>query len=62
MARKEIRSWLMDMDGVLVREELPIPGADQFLARLRGERRFDNADELVTQMHKDVELTRQLCG
>jgi NagD protein len=35
MARREIRSWLMDMDGVLVREELPIPGADQFLARLR---------------------------
>jgi NagD protein len=29
------RSWLMDMDGVLVREEAPIPGADQFLARLR---------------------------
>jgi NagD protein len=30
-----IASWLMDMDGVLVREEHPIPGADQFLARLR---------------------------
>jgi NagD protein len=25
----------MDMDGVLAREELPIPGADRFLARLR---------------------------
>jgi NagD protein len=33
----EILSWLMDMDGVLVREEQPIPGADRFLARL-GER------------------------
>jgi NagD protein len=33
--RREIRSWLMDMDGVLVREELPIPGADRFLTRLR---------------------------
>jgi NagD protein len=31
----EILSWLMDMDGVLVREEQPIPGADRFLARLR---------------------------
>ncbi|MEA2215719.1 MAG: 5-nucleotidase [Solirubrobacteraceae bacterium] len=31
---REIRSWLMDMDGVLVREELAIPGADRFLARL----------------------------
>ncbi len=28
------RSWLMDMDGVLAREEQPIPGADRFLARL----------------------------
>ena len=34
MAR-EIRSWLMDMDGVLVHEEQAIPGADRFLARLR---------------------------
>jgi 5'-nucleotidase len=32
---REIRSWLMDMDGVLVREEQPIPGAAEFLARLR---------------------------
>jgi NagD protein len=35
MAHREIRSWLMDMDGVLVREEQPIPGANRFLARLR---------------------------
>jgi NagD protein len=33
--RREIASWLMDMDGVLVHEELAIPGADRFLARLR---------------------------
>jgi NagD protein len=33
--QREIRSWLMDMDGVLVREEEPIPGAADFLARLR---------------------------
>jgi NagD protein len=35
MPQREIRSWLMDMDGVLVREENAIPGADMFLARLR---------------------------
>jgi NagD protein len=35
MTDREIRSWLMDMDGVLVREEQPIPGAAEFLARLR---------------------------
>jgi 5'-nucleotidase len=34
MSRREIRSWLMDMDGVLVREEHAIPGAGEFLARL----------------------------
>jgi NagD protein len=32
--RREIRSWLMDMDGVLVHEEQAIPGADRFLAAL----------------------------
>jgi 5'-nucleotidase len=35
MTRREIHSWLMDMDGVLVHEEQAIPGADEFLARLR---------------------------
>jgi len=33
--RREIRSWLMDMDGVLVHEEHAVPGADRFVARLR---------------------------
>jgi NagD protein len=35
MAHREIHSWLMDMDGVLVHEETAIPGADRFLTRLR---------------------------
>ncbi len=35
MRQREIRSWLMDMDGVLVHEEHAIPGAARFLARLR---------------------------
>jgi NagD protein len=35
MTDREIHSWLMDMDGVLVREEQAIPGADIFLGRLR---------------------------
>jgi NagD protein len=33
--RRRIRSWLMDMDGVLVHEDQAIPGADRFLASLR---------------------------
>jgi NagD protein len=32
---REIKSWLTDMDGVLVREEHAIPGASEFLTRLR---------------------------
>src|SRR5881409_195835 len=32
---REIKSWLTDMDGVLVREEHAIPGANEFLTRLR---------------------------
>jgi len=32
--RRPIESWLMDMDGVLVREEHAVPGADRFLASL----------------------------
>jgi NagD protein len=35
MGRREIRSWLMDMDGVLVSEESAIPGAAEFLGRLQ---------------------------
>jgi NagD protein len=35
VGRREIRSWLMDMDGVLVREEHAIPGAGEFLSRLQ---------------------------
>src|SRR3954451_23413691 len=35
MGRREVCSWLMDMDGVLVHEEQAIPGASDFLSRLR---------------------------
>jgi NagD protein len=34
-SRREIRAWLMDMDGVLVHEEQAIPGAAEFIGRLR---------------------------
>jgi NagD protein len=35
MSEREIRSWLMDMDGVLVSEEHALPGAADFIAYLR---------------------------
>jgi riboflavin kinase / FMN adenylyltransferase len=34
----------------------------EFLARLRGERRFESVDALVAQMERDVEDTRRLCA
>ncbi|PZS08174.1 MAG: bifunctional riboflavin kinase/FMN adenylyltransferase [Solirubrobacterales bacterium] len=33
-----------------------------FIQRLRGERRFESADELVTQMQLDVRRAREVCG
>ncbi|MFJ2773392.1 HAD-IIA family hydrolase [Streptomyces sp. NPDC087300] len=33
--RKPIESWLTDMDGVLIHEGVPIPGADAFIKKLR---------------------------
>ena len=39
--RKPIESWLTDMDGVLIHEGSMIPGADEFIRRLRdSDRRF----------------------
>jgi NagD protein len=35
VAQRPILAWLSDMDGVLVREETLVPGADRFVARLR---------------------------
>ncbi len=35
MSDRQIEAWLTDMDGVLVREDQAIPGADRWLALLR---------------------------
>jgi riboflavin kinase/FMN adenylyltransferase len=53
-----IEAYLLDYDGDLYGQELRL----EFLARLRGERRFDGADALVAQMHRDVEQTREMTG
>ncbi len=53
-----IEAYLLDFDGDLYGQSLCI----EFLARLRGERRFDTPEALVEQMHRDVEQTRELAG
>jgi len=32
--RKAVESWLTDMDGVLVHEGQPVPGAPEFIGRM----------------------------
>lgn len=52
-----VEAFLLDWEGDLYGEELRI----DFIARLRGERRFDSPEALVEQMRLDVERTRELC-
>ncbi len=49
-----VEAFLLDFDDDLYGLELRL----DFLARLRGEKRFDSVEELVEQMHADVEATR----
>jgi riboflavin kinase / FMN adenylyltransferase len=53
-----VEAFLIDFDGDLYGQTLRIA----FIARLRGERRFPGVDELVEQMHRDVEEARELCA
>jgi riboflavin kinase/FMN adenylyltransferase len=53
-----IESYLIDHDGDLYGRTLRIA----FIARLRGEKRFGSADELVEQMQRDVEEARERCA
>jgi riboflavin kinase/FMN adenylyltransferase len=49
-----VESYLLDFADDLYGETLRVA----FVERLRGERRFDSVDELVVQMHRDVEEVR----
>jgi riboflavin kinase/FMN adenylyltransferase len=51
-----IEAYLLDFDGDLYDRPLRL----EFLARLRGERRFDSPEALVEQMHVDVAQTRDI--
>ena len=49
-----IEAYLLDFSGDLYGETLRVA----FVERMRGERRFDSVDDLVEQMHADVEQVR----
>jgi riboflavin kinase/FMN adenylyltransferase len=51
-----VEAHLLDFEGDLYGTDLRL----QFLARLRGERRFDSVEALVEQMGRDTEQTRRL--
>jgi riboflavin kinase / FMN adenylyltransferase len=53
-----VEAYLLDRDVDLYGQTLKI----DFIARLRGERRFDSVDGLIEQMHRDVDQTRELAG
>jgi riboflavin kinase/FMN adenylyltransferase len=53
-----IESYLIDADVELYGKTLRIA----FIARLRGEKRFPGVEDLVAQMHRDVEEARELCA
>jgi riboflavin kinase / FMN adenylyltransferase len=53
-----IEAYLIDHEEDLYGQNLRIA----FVSRLRGERRFPSVEELVAQMHDDVEAAREVCA
>ena len=53
-----VEAYLLDFEGDLYGQELRLA----FLARLRGERRFDSVDALVAQMAQDTEEARRIAS
>ncbi len=53
-----VEAHLIDFEGDLYGQDLRVA----FLERMRGEKRFESADELVQQMHRDVGRAREICS
>ncbi len=57
-AMRLLEPYLLDFDGDLYGQRLEV----RFVARLRGQARFDSVDDLITQMRADVAATRATVG
>jgi len=55
--RKAVESWLTDMDGVLVHEGNPIPGAPEFIGRLR-----QSGKPFLVLTNNSIYTPRDLCA
>jgi riboflavin kinase / FMN adenylyltransferase len=53
-----IETYLIDRDEDLYGQNLRVA----FVDRLRGEKRFPSAEELIAQMHRDVEDAKHVCA
>jgi riboflavin kinase/FMN adenylyltransferase len=53
-----IETYLIDRDEDLYGKDLRVA----FVERLRGEKRYDDIDALIAQMHRDVEDARRVCA
>ena len=53
-----IETYLIDRDEDLYGRELRVA----FVERLRGEKRFANVEDLIAQMHRDVEDAKRVCA
>lgn len=53
-----VEAYLLDFSGDLYDRTITV----EFLARLRGEQRFESAEALVAQMHRDVAAARAACA
>ncbi len=53
-----IEAYLLDFEGELYDATLTL----EFLERIRGERRFESAEALIEQMHRDVAQTREIAA
>ena len=52
--RPTVETFVLDFDEDIYGQEMRI----ELLERLRGELKFESADDLVAQMHRDIEQTR----